>query len=99
MQPRLVSDAKCGSQASLIRAVVVDVNDTKKEWAEKFGATDFVNPSKDLKEDETIQQRLVDMTDGGCDYTFDCTGNVKVMRSALEACHKGWGESIVSCSA
>ena len=77
------------------KIIVVDVNDAKKEWAEKFGATDFVNPAKDLKEGETIQSRLVDMTDGGCDYTFDCTGNVHVMRSALEACHKGWGQSII----
>jgi len=76
------------------KIIVVDVNDGKKVWAEKFGATDFVNP-KSLKEGETIQQRLIDMTDGGCDYTFDCTGNVHVMRSALEACHKGWGESII----
>lgn len=80
-------------QASKI--IVVDVNEAKKEWATKFGATDFVNPAKDLKEGENIQSRLVDMTDGGCDYTFDCTGNVHVMRSALEACHKGWGESII----
>ncbi|KAK3718499.1 formate dehydrogenase (NAD+) [Vermiconidia calcicola] len=77
------------------KIIVVDVNDTKKDWANKFGATDFVNPAKDLKEGENIQSRLIDMTDGGCDYTFDCTGNVHVMRSALEACHKGWGESIV----
>jgi len=52
-----------------------------------------VNPSK-LGE-QTIQDKLIEMTDGGCDYTFDCTGNVHVMRSALEACHKGWGESII----
>lgn len=77
------------------KIIVVDVNDAKKEWAKKFGATDFVNPAKDLKEGENIQSRLIDMTDGGCDYTFDCTGNVHVMRSALEACHKGWGESII----
>ncbi|KAK3058489.1 formate dehydrogenase (NAD+) [Extremus antarcticus] len=77
------------------KIIVVDVNDSKKEWATKFGATDFVNPAKDLKKDETIQARLVEMTDGGLDYTFDCTGNVHVMRSALEACHKGWGESII----
>lgn len=77
------------------KIIVVDVNNAKKEWAEKFGATDFVNPAKDLKEGETIQSRLVEMTDGGCDYTFDCTGNVHVMRSALEACHKGWGQSII----
>ena len=77
------------------KIIVVDINESKKDWAEKFGATDFVNPSKDLKEGENIQTKLVDMTDGGCDYTFDCTGNVHVMRSALEACHKGWGESII----
>ena len=76
------------------KIIVVDVNDNKKEWAEKFGATDFVNPTK-LNKDETIQARLIEMTDGGCDYTFDATGNVHVMRSALEACHKGWGESII----
>jgi len=77
------------------KIIVVDVNEAKKSWAEKFGATDFVNPAKDLKEGDNITQRLVEMTDGGCDYTFDCTGNVHVMRSALEACHKGWGESII----
>jgi S-(hydroxymethyl)glutathione dehydrogenase/alcohol dehydrogenase len=77
------------------KIITVDVNPAKKEWAEKFGGTDFVNPAKDLKEGENIQSKLVDMTDGGCDYTFDCTGNVHVMRSALEACHKGWGESII----
>ncbi|KAH0238500.1 S-nitrosoglutathione reductase, partial [Aureobasidium melanogenum] len=75
------------------KIIVVDVNNSKKEWAEKFGATDFVNPME-LK-DQTIQEKLIEMTDGGCDYTFDCTGNVHVMRSALEACHKGWGESII----
>ncbi|CAF9920939.1 MAG: formate dehydrogenase (NAD+) [Gomphillus americanus] len=75
------------------KIIVVDVNDGKKSWAEKFGATDFVNPSQ-LK-DQSIQEKLIEMTDGGCDYTFDCTGNVGVMRAALEACHKGWGQSIV----
>lgn len=75
------------------KIIVVDVNDDKKEWAFKFGATDFVNP-KSIG-DTPIQEKLVEMTDGGCDYTFDCTGNVHVMRSALEACHKGWGESII----
>ena len=77
------------------KIITVDVNASKKEWASKFGGTDFVNPATDLKEGENIQSRLIDMTDGGCDYTFDCTGNVHVMRSALEACHKGWGESII----
>lgn len=75
------------------KIIVVDLNPNKKEWAEKFGATDFVNPA-DLK-NQTIQEKLIEMTDGGCDFTFDCTGNVGVMRAALEACHKGWGQSIV----
>ncbi|KAF2483948.1 chaperonin 10-like protein [Neohortaea acidophila] len=88
----VIQGAKARKAAKII---LVDVNPEKKVWGEKFGATDFVNPSKDLKEGENIQTRLQDMTDGGCDYTFDCTGNVHVMRSALEACHKGWGESIV----
>jgi S-(hydroxymethyl)glutathione dehydrogenase/alcohol dehydrogenase len=75
------------------KIIVVDVNDGKQEWANKFGATDFVNPSK--LGGQTIQEKLQEMTDGGCDYTFDCTGNVGVMRAALEACHKGWGVSII----
>ena len=77
------------------KIILVDVNASKKEWGEKFGMTDFVNPSKDLKEGENVQTKLIEMTDGGLEYTFDCTGNVHVMRSALEACHKGWGECII----
>ena len=76
------------------RIIAVDVNEGKESWAKKFGATDFINPMK-LPKDQNIQEKLIEMTDGGCDYTFDCTGNVHVMRSALEACHKGWGESII----
>ncbi|KAI5793234.1 formaldehyde dehydrogenase, glutathione dependent [Geopyxis carbonaria] len=76
------------------RIIVVDVNPKKEEWSKKFGATDFVNPTE-LKKGQTIQEYLVEITDGGLDYTFDCTGNVGVMRAALEACHKGWGQSIV----
>jgi len=79
---------KCGAS----RIVVVDVNSSKEEWGRKFGATDFVNPTKINK---PIQEHLIEMTDGGLDYTFDCTGNVHVMRAALEACHKGWGQSII----
>ncbi|CAN6598507.1 S-(hydroxymethyl)glutathione dehydrogenase [Trichomonascus vanleenenianus] len=75
------------------RIILVDLDDKKKAWGEKFGATDFVNPSK--IGDKSIQEYLVEITDGGLDFTFDCTGNVQVMRSALEACHKGWGQSIV----
>lgn len=75
------------------KIIAVDVNDNKEQWAKKFGATDFINPTK--IGGQSIQEKLIEMTDGGCDYTFDCTGNVHVMRSALEACHKGWGESII----
>jgi S-(hydroxymethyl)glutathione dehydrogenase/alcohol dehydrogenase len=76
----------------------VDVNPAKKSWGERFGMTHFVNP-KDIGGD--LVPYLVDMTKrgadqiGGADYTFDCTGNVTVMRQALEACHRGWGESII----
>lgn len=73
--------------------IVVDVNPAKEEWSRKFGATHFVNPTQ--LGDQTVVEKLVEMTDGGCDYTFDCTGNTGVMRAALEACHKGWGESII----
>jgi len=76
------------------KIIAVDVNDGKESWAKKFGATDFVNPAK-LSKGQSVQEKLIEMTDGGCDYTFDCTGNVHVMRSALEACHKGWGESVI----
>jgi S-(hydroxymethyl)glutathione dehydrogenase/alcohol dehydrogenase len=74
------------------RIIAIDVNPDKFALAKQFGATDFVNP-KDHS--ELIQQVIVDMTDGGVDYSFECIGNVNVMRSALEACHKGWGESII----
>ena len=80
-------------QRGASKIIVVDVNDNKEEWGKKFGGTDFVNPSK--LGDQSIQEKLIEMTDGGCDYTFDCTGNVGVMRAALEACHKGWGQSII----
>jgi len=70
------------------KIIAVDVNATKKDWAMKFGATDFVNPTE-LPEGQSITEKLIEMTDGGCDYTFDATGNVSVMRTALEACHKG----------
>jgi len=76
----------------------VDINNDRKAWGEKFGMTHFVNP-KEVGGD--IVPYLVNMTKsgadqiGGADYTFDCTGNVTVMRQALEACHRGWGESII----
>ena len=74
------------------RIIVVDVNDDKEAWAERFGATEFINPTKLGR---PVQEELIARTDGGLDYTFDCTGNVGVMRAALEACHKGWGQSII----
>ncbi|CCF56386.1 hypothetical protein KAFR_0B00880 [Kazachstania africana CBS 2517] len=77
------------------KVIVVDINDEKKQFSYDFGATDFVNPMTDLKDGETIVNKLISMTDGGLDYTFDCTGNVHVMRNALEACHKGWGQSFI----
>ncbi|GME89000.1 unnamed protein product [Ambrosiozyma monospora] len=76
------------------KIIAIDINDKKEEWAKKFGATEFINPTK-LPAGTTIVDKLIEETDGGCDFTFDCTGNVGVMRNALEACHKGWGESIV----
>ena len=72
--------------------VGVDMNEDKKAWGEKFGMTHFVNPSK-VEGDLTAH--LVELTGGGGDYTFECIGNVDVMRVALEAAHKGWGESII----
>ena len=76
----------------------VDINNDKKAWGEKFGMTHFVNPTEI---DGDVVAHIVNMTKrgadqiGGADYTFDCTGNVKVMRQALECAHRGWGESIV----
>jgi S-(hydroxymethyl)glutathione dehydrogenase/alcohol dehydrogenase len=72
--------------------VGVDVNPDRRAWGERFGMTHFVNP-KEVTGD--VVAHLVESTGGGADYTFDCTGNVAVMRQALEACHRGWGESVV----
>ncbi|MDE0658116.1 MAG: S-(hydroxymethyl)glutathione dehydrogenase/class III alcohol dehydrogenase [Gammaproteobacteria bacterium] len=73
------------------RIIGVDVNPGKRTLAEQFGMTDFVNPT----EVDNVTDAIVDMTDGGVDYSFECIGNVEVMRQALECCHKGWGESII----
>jgi S-(hydroxymethyl)glutathione dehydrogenase / alcohol dehydrogenase len=78
--------------AKASRIIAIDINPGKFELARQFGATDCVNPRD---HDAPIQQVLVDMTDGGVDYSFECIGNVDVMRAALECCHKGWGESII----
>ena len=72
--------------------VGVDLNDSKKAMGERFGMTDFVNPSE---VEGDLVPYLVDLTKGGADYSFDATGNVSVMRDALECAHKGWGESII----
>ena len=74
------------------RIIAIDVNKDKFEMARSLGATDCINP-KDY--DDPIQEVIVDLTDGGVDYSFECVGNVELMRSALECCHKGWGESII----
>ena len=72
--------------------VGVDINATREDWGRKFGMTHFVNP-KQVSGD--LVAHLVALTDGGADYTFDCTGNTEVMRQALECCHRGWGTSII----
>ncbi len=72
--------------------VGVDMNNAKKEWGERFGMTHFVNP-KEVEGD--LVGHLVELTGGGADYSFECIGNVNVMRQALECAHKGWGESII----
>ncbi|MBS0283258.1 MAG: S-(hydroxymethyl)glutathione dehydrogenase/class III alcohol dehydrogenase, partial [Proteobacteria bacterium] len=77
--------------AGAARIIGVDINPDREGWGRQFGMTDFVNP-KDVGD---IVQHLIAMTDGGGDYTFDCTGNTVVMRQALESAHRGWGESIV----
>lgn len=67
------------------RIIAIDLNEDKFEMAKKLGATDFINPRNYEK---AIQEVIVEMTDGGVDYSFECIGNVQVMRSALECCHK-----------
>jgi len=74
------------------KIIGVDINDDKKGWGERFGMTHFVNPNR---VEGDLVAHLVELTDGGADYTFDCTGNTDVMRTALEACHRGWGVSTI----
>lgn len=78
--------------AKASRIIAIDINESKFEMAKMLGATDCVNPKNF---DRPIQEVIVDMTDGGVDYSFECIGNVNLMRSALECCHKGWGESVI----
>lgn len=74
------------------RIIAIDINESKFELARKLGATDCINPND---YDKPIQEMIVELTDGGVDFSFECIGNVKVMRAALECCHKGWGESVI----
>jgi len=73
------------------RIIGIDLNPKKQPLAEKFGMTDFINPHSAAN----VVEEIIDMTDGGVDYSFECIGNVDVMRQALECCHKGWGESVI----
>jgi len=80
------------TMAGASRIIGIDINESKFELAKQLGATDCINP-KDY--DKPIQDVIVELTDGGVDFSFECIGNVDVMRSALECCHKGWGESVI----
>ncbi|MEL6486911.1 MAG: S-(hydroxymethyl)glutathione dehydrogenase/class III alcohol dehydrogenase [Pseudomonadota bacterium] len=77
--------------AGAARIVGVDINPAKQPWGERFGMSDFINP----RDTTDVVAHIVEMLDGGADYSFDCTGNTDVMRDALECCHKGWGTSII----
>jgi len=74
------------------RIIAVDLNHKKFEMAKLLGATDFIVPQENGR---PVQEVIIEMTDGGVDYSFECIGNVKTMRAALECCHKGWGESTI----
>nr|WP_221411395.1 S-(hydroxymethyl)glutathione dehydrogenase/class III alcohol dehydrogenase [Rheinheimera tangshanensis] len=78
--------------AKASRIIAIDINESKFDIARQLGATDVINPKNF---DKPIQDVIVEMTDGGVDFSFECIGNVNVMRSALECCHKGWGESVI----
>jgi len=78
--------------AGASRIIGIDINEKKFELAKQLGATDCINPQNF---DKPIQEVIVEMTDGGVDFSFECIGNVNVMRQALECCHKGWGESVI----
>ncbi|KAI8574338.1 hypothetical protein RHMOL_Rhmol01G0346300 [Rhododendron molle] len=84
--------AEGAKAAGASRVIGIDIDSNKFDVAKNFGVTEFVNPKE---HDKPIQQVIVDLTDGGVDYSFECIGNVSVMRSALECCHKGWGTSVI----
>ena len=78
--------------AKAARIIAVDINPEKFVMAKQLGATDFISSTDQSR---TVQEVIIEITDGGVDYSFECIGNVKTMRAALECCHKGWGESII----
>ncbi|CAI6001992.1 unnamed protein product [Closterium sp. NIES-64] len=84
--------AEGAKAAKASRIIGVDIDPTKFDTAKAFGVTEFVNPKDHSR---PIQEVLVELTDGGVDYSFECIGNTAVMRAALECCHKGWGESVI----
>lgn len=77
--------------AGATRIIGIDINESRKDLATTLGMTDFINSNNT----KTLVQDIIDMTSGGVDYSFECIGNVNVMRQALECCHKGWGESVI----
>ena len=87
-----LSVIQAAKMAGAARIIAVDINDSKWPMAKKFGATDFINPSK---LDKPVQQQIIAMTEWGVDYSFECVGNVGLMRAALECAHRGWGVSVV----
>src|SRR3546814_13688755 len=86
----MIQGAKLAGAGKIIG---VDINPDREEWGRQFGMTDFLN-TKGLSREESIA-KILELTDGGADFTFDCTGNTEVMRTALEACHHGWGTSVI----
>jgi S-(hydroxymethyl)glutathione dehydrogenase/alcohol dehydrogenase len=73
------------------KIIGVDINPAREKMARDFGMTDFINP----KDVENVVDAIIQLTDGGADYSFECVGNTQLMRQALECCHKGWGKSII----
>ena len=84
--------AEGAKTAGASRVIGIDIDSKKFDVAKNFGVTEFINPNE---HDKPIQQVIIDRTDGGVDYSFECIGNVSVMRAALECCHKGWGTSVI----
>ena len=80
------------TMAKASRIIAIDINPDKFQLAQQMGATDVVNPKDNSN---SIEEVIIEMTNGGVDYSFECIGNTNLMRSALECCHKGWGESII----